>query len=176
LPDTTFAEAGVAQMAIPGATETIFLSIAVDPSNRIVAAGYYFFDLSPQWSPTRMLMARYLENGSLDTSFGTLGTLRQDWLDSHFLDVAIQPNGRILATAFAYPTGDRIWRFRADGSLDTDFGLGGVATYNPPVPPDGGIVLVRKPDGTNAFVVANYTTVTNRNKTTHLWALWRYFY
>ncbi len=79
-PDLTFADAGVAQMAIPSADTTIFRSIAVDSRNRIVAAGGFYPDSSV--SSPRMLMARYLENGSLDTSFGNLGTLRQDWLDA----------------------------------------------------------------------------------------------
>ena len=183
--DQTFNESGVAEMAVPGANSTGFSDIAVDASNRILAAGH-FSVYSGNAVATHMLMARYLGDGTLDPSFGIDGTLRQDWVDCRaFRDVAIQPNGSILAmgpglggTTCAGPSGPDfvVWRFLEDGSPDPEFGSGGVVENYSANGIWGGMVLVRKPDGTAAFIVGGSAPVTNRNKTTFVWALWRYFY
>ncbi len=79
-------------------------------------------------------LARYNANGSLDTSFGSGGTVstvlsaRQSEIDG----VAIQPDGKIVAVGYesdsasSYPYYFTVARYNTNGTLDTTFGSGGV--------------------------------------------------
>ncbi len=157
-------------MAVPGANETGFVDIAVDASNRILAGGN-FIVYSGNAVTVHMLMALYLGDGTLDPSFGNGGTLRQDWVNCRaFYDVAIQPDGSILATGSSR-TGTQcagpgfvVWRFLEDGSPDPGFGSGGVVENYSANQAWGGMVLVRKPDGTAAFIVGGSAPVTIESK------------
>jgi uncharacterized delta-60 repeat protein len=103
--------------------------LAIQPDGKLVVAGYaeigdvYNFDFA---------LARYNLDGSLDVSFGDGGTVRTDISihDSAFA-VALQPDGKILAAGRAnddYLEFDVmvIARYNPDGSLDPDFGDGGL--------------------------------------------------
>jgi hypothetical protein len=166
----SFADAGVAEMKVPGATETIFNGIALDGSNRIIAAGYWYVD---QPHP---IMARYLLDGSLDPGFASGGVLQQDSWNGYFTDVAIQPDGKILALANLSGV-ITPWRFTEDGWPDATFGVGGSATHT--LPTSGVLLLVRRPDdgfGTDAFIVGGILRLGTGKATTFQWTLWRYFY
>lgn len=68
--------------------------------------------------------------GTLDGAFGTGGIVAGPDPVIDVRDVAVQPDGKILVlggTATQYTT---LWRFRADGSLDDTFGVGGVAGFD----------------------------------------------
>jgi len=79
--------------------------------------------------------ARAVEDGDLDPTFGAGGLVTTDagGLDV-VRDVAVQADGKIVAVGFKYDnetdeeyTGDfAVARYNPDGSLDTDFGPGGV--------------------------------------------------
>jgi len=77
------------------------------------------------------VLARYNTDGSLDTSFDSDGKVTTDLGDfDPATDVAIQPDGAIVAAGF---TGDdefdfALARYRRDGSLDTSFDLDGKVT------------------------------------------------
>jgi uncharacterized delta-60 repeat protein len=85
------------------------LGVAIQPDRKIVAAGFTGDDFS---------LARYNLDGSLDTSFGGDGKVTTDFggFDQAF-EVAIQPNGSVVAAGF---TGDdfALARYNRDGSLD----------------------------------------------------------
>ncbi|MES2152619.1 MAG: DUF4214 domain-containing protein [Pseudomonadota bacterium] len=103
-----------------------------------------------------IVLARFLSDGSLDTSFGKQGIV----IDTNAAARAVQmidlPNGKILVAAndFSSPDGERlaIFRFNADGSRDTSFGGTGEvvsASFNTDSPAfgitvqsDGRIVVV----------------------------------
>src|SRR5205823_7146377 len=85
---------------------------------------------------SQFALARYLANGSLDTSFGSKGNVtttfgRWAWINA----VAIQPDGKVVAvggTQSTYfnnggVTDLALARYNPDGSLDTSFGSGGKA-------------------------------------------------
>ncbi|MEZ5842231.1 MAG: hypothetical protein R3D27_00675 [Hyphomicrobiaceae bacterium] len=123
--------------------------MALQSDGKIVVVGDGNFDFA---------IARYNPNGSLDTSFGGgdgVETTQIGSLTGAALDVAIQPDGKIIAVGFLV-TGSvpdiALVRYNADGSLDTTFGGGdGVVStsvgtafdqaYSVALQPDGKIVV-----------------------------------
>ncbi len=108
--------------------------MAVDSSNRIVAAGSTSVQLvtaTPYQS--QVALARYDLYGNLDESFGAAGRLVAPTLlgDDDTDGFAIQADGRLLvagpssASPGGHPITLAIRRFNADGSVDTTFGDGG---------------------------------------------------
>ncbi|WP_037624563.1 DUF11 domain-containing protein [Streptomyces aureus] len=93
--------------------------LAVQPDGKIVAAG---------GSGARFALARYLPNGALDTSFDGNGKVITP--GGGAADVALQPaDGRIVVAGTNGPGGDfAVLRYNPDGSQDTGFGTGGLAT------------------------------------------------
>jgi uncharacterized delta-60 repeat protein len=107
-----------------GAGEDFAEGVAVQSNGKIVAAGASSDDFA---------VARYLEDGSLDAAFGGDGTVTTP-VSAGFDEarsVAVQPNGKIVAAGRAVvgATPDfALVRYDADGSLDSSFGSGGLAT------------------------------------------------
>ncbi len=96
-PDRDFGSEG-STTAQPGNSETVALSVAVLPDGRIVAAGATgTFQIAPDW-----LIAAFLPDGTLDTSFGDDGlvvrtpTSRADVASK----IRVQPNGRLIVAGF----------------------------------------------------------------------------
>jgi uncharacterized delta-60 repeat protein len=82
---------------------------------------------------TTFLLARYLADGSLDSTFGTSGLVStRIGTDSAATDIVIQPDGRIIAvgSSTSNTRGDdfAIVRYKSDGSRDDTFGTNGVVT------------------------------------------------
>jgi uncharacterized delta-60 repeat protein len=93
------------------------LDVALQPDGKIVVAGRSGGDFA---------LARYLPDGSLDTSFGTGGTVMTDFgrPGESAVAVVLQPNGKIVLAASS--GGDfALARYNADGSPDLSFGAGG---------------------------------------------------
>jgi uncharacterized delta-60 repeat protein len=99
------------------------LAVAVQPDGKIVTAGNssavgvfsVFFALS-----------RHNTNGTLDTTFGSGGTVLTSFGGSlaAAADVVVQSDGKIVAVGLA--NGDfGVARYNNDGTLDTTFGSGG---------------------------------------------------
>lgn len=91
-------------------------SLAVQPDGRIVAAG---------GSDDRGALARYLPNGSPDTSFDGDGRVVTPAAGA--TDMVLEPDGRIVTVG---STGGSfsVLRYTTGGSLDSGFGTGGRAT------------------------------------------------
>jgi uncharacterized delta-60 repeat protein len=97
-------------------------AVVLQPNGRIVVAGSHSFGLA---------LARYLPSGSLDRSFGGDGKVGYWDLSSppgkiFGLAVALQPNGRILASGGYDVWAMGIARFLPHGRLDPSFGGDGV--------------------------------------------------
>jgi uncharacterized delta-60 repeat protein len=124
----------------------------MQPDKKIVVAGN-----SGVFGPFNIdfALARYNPDGSLDSTFGTDGRVRTDLgttIDAAS-DVVVQPDGKLVAaglSAFNFA----VVRYNSDGSVDTSFGVGGVATAD-----FGGSdqpnAVVLQPDG--KIVVAGFT-------------------
>ncbi len=103
-------------------------ALAVQPDGKIVAAGDVAGD---------SLVARYLPNGSLDSSFGNGGyaetSLPRTAKFASAAAVAIQPDGKIVVAGTTGALGTKVGpefallRYDANGSLDTSFGTDGIA-------------------------------------------------
>jgi uncharacterized delta-60 repeat protein len=111
----------------PGVQGSPIGGIAVQPDGKIVVVG-------------SGSLARYLPNGSPDSSFGVGGYVTTAIADSDAL--ALQPDGEILvAGALSGPVGDSrsgsefaVARYEPDGSPDASFGADGIAKTIIPEP------------------------------------------
>lgn len=155
--DRGFGEAGVVRTMFAQCGCRAY-DVAVQPDGRIVVVGWRFRYGDAQ-DDDLFAVARYLPNGVLDRSFSRDGRASIDlgYGDDVARAVAIQPDGKILVaghgTRNRYRTGDdfAFARFRRNGTLDSSFGRGGVATvhfggrrhdaaYGLSLQPDGRIV------------------------------------
>jgi len=132
--------------------ESIINAIALQPNGKIVAAGYSFNLNSFQDYKT---LVRYNANGSLDNSFGVNGIATVS--DGSFTGVAIQPDGKIVATGTrnSSETVDVI-RFNANGTPDNTFGVQGIAY---PIFGAQSQAIALQPDG--KIVVAGFAQVAS---------------
>lgn len=106
--------------------------LVLQPDGKVVVAGTSVaVDRSlPTWS---IALARYTENGRLDQSFGSAGRIKTSFgfPDAEAHALVIQSDGKLVITGVARASAGGnldflLARFTPDGSLDTDFGTGGV--------------------------------------------------
>ena len=146
-PDTTFGQGGSVRTDFAGRSD-IARSLALQGNGRIVVAGS---------SGREFALARYNADGTLDATFDGDGMLTTAFatgpgVGGVALDVAIQPDGRIVAAGSASPSpGEATFalaRYNADGSLDDSFdddgrvttAFGLTAAYGVAIGADGKIV------------------------------------
>lgn len=138
-------------------------SVTVLPDGKIVTAGH----VEHPASGYDFALLRYLSNGKLDRSFGTNGVTITDF--SRMGDIAyclaVQPDGKLLlAGRTEAPERGQYYgalaRYRADGSLDPDFGDGGKAfvasidiAHGLAVQPADGKILLTGPSGNQLALV-----------------------
>ena len=111
--DPSFGTGGIVRSDFGGLETALAVAIAEDDS--VVAGGLgNFMDF---------VVARYTANGTPDRTFGSQGSVRTP-VGAPLADVAIQPDGRILAVG---GSGEVVLvRYNTDGSLDSSFGVGGL--------------------------------------------------
>ena len=127
-PDATFGNNGQVTTDFLGFEDDAF-SVLIQPDGKIVAVGSAndpatFYDFAA---------ARYLSNGTIDTTFGVAGKVRTDFGDQNFdraRSAALQPDGRIVAAGFAISHGGGVQnfavaRYTSNGVLDTTFNRDG---------------------------------------------------
>lgn len=109
-----------------------FVSLAIQPDGRILAAGEVFGGTATQFD---FLVARFNSNGSLDMTFGMGGKVATDIAGG--LDQAealvLQSDGNIILGGISRPSATSpdvftLVRYTATGVLDTSFGMGGKVT------------------------------------------------
>jgi uncharacterized delta-60 repeat protein len=100
-----------------GAVEGV-AAVAVQSDGKIVAAG----STGSGGSSSDFALARYRHDGSLDGSFGGDGKVVTDFGSLDDLhDLAIQPDGKIVAAGRTASGPFMLARYRPDGSLDPSF-------------------------------------------------------
>jgi len=108
-------------------------ALAVDSSGRILAT-------VENTQSGRLVLARFLSNGQLDTSFGTAGIASVKPVDGTNeaigRDIAVRPDGRILiATQMVYSAQVGFWagfaQLLPNGALDVSFGEAGFVSVKP---------------------------------------------
>ncbi|MDX1420904.1 MAG: hypothetical protein R3181_13145, partial [Rubricoccaceae bacterium] len=142
--DPSFGTDGIASFAAPEAG-----GLAVQPDGKILTAGRFIGQAA---------VFRFLPDGAPDPDFGSNGIALVDLGGSldFFGALALQPDGKIVAAGskFLTPNGDgdgaAIARFLPDGTLDADFGTGGLV-LEPGTPqsdtPDAFWSVDLRPDG-----------------------------
>ncbi len=118
--DYTFGDLGVVAMG-DGTVNSDFYDITILADRTIVLAGDTEID-----SKTVPVLARFLADGSVDSSFGTDGVMIDSDTSGEFQAVAAQADGTLLAGGFAKDATERrglyLARFTADGTIDKSFG------------------------------------------------------
>ncbi|MGC2239048.1 MAG: FG-GAP-like repeat-containing protein [Pyrinomonadaceae bacterium] len=111
-------------------------ALAIQPDGKIIVAGYATSDAN---STDDFLLARFTENGSVDSTFGTNGFVRTDFFQGadRASSVVVQPDGQIVAAGFATDTtftgtmqreDFALAGYDSNGTLDMNFGDGGFST------------------------------------------------
>jgi uncharacterized delta-60 repeat protein len=105
-------------------------ALVLQPGNKVVAVGNYNDGTNGDFA-----IARYLINGSLDTSFNGSGEVTSNFGNSdNAISVALQTNGKILVGGYytnqQYNSHFEIARYNANGSIDSSFNGTGVAGTN----------------------------------------------
>lgn len=128
-PDTTFD--GDGRRGIKVAASTWIKDIHVMNDGRIVAGGTAS---DPNgFNSVDTLLVRLKTNGSYDTTFSGDGVQRWDYSNGHydtFNSIHVFTNGDILAAGQCYNGSDEdstIWRLKANGATDANFGVNGKA-------------------------------------------------
>lgn len=114
-------------------------------------------------------LARFNPDGTLDTTFGSLGKVNTDYnnLSNTIQSICILSSGKILAvgTIFYSPTqpGDLLFaRYNADGTLDTSFGNNGLVVNDFEGRSDVPYQAVELPNG--KILVTGESETTNSSK------------
>lgn len=142
--DTTFAGDGT-RMTDIGFYDQV-RALVLQPDGKLVAAGGTETRSSSKgW----FTLARYDEDGSLDTSFGGDGIVKTPMRGGGGAEaLVLQEDGKLVATGLrGQPQAFVLVRYHPDGSLDTSFGSGGIVST-----PVGNVrssaqALVLQPDG-----------------------------
>ena len=158
--DSSFGVGGKVVTAIGGNFNGAH-AVAIDSDGKIVAAGVAVDDGGGIHYYADIALARYNENGLLDSSFGGDGMVRTAFPGSNSTAsaLAIQADGRIVAAGTKSDPGEfALVRYQPDGLPDTSFGADGVVTTDFPgagrdeahgvaLQQDGKIVVVGIADG-----------------------------
>jgi uncharacterized delta-60 repeat protein len=166
--DASFGADGVVSDAF-GASQVRANAVAIQDDGKIVVGGHARFGYPGSglhWDYFDFAVARYHPDGTRDTSFGSnglvttdLGLPSNDYPCDFISDIAIQPDGKIVAVGSTGFNGRdlAIARYEPDGSLDAAFGTGGTITYNFGASSASGNGLVIQDDG--RIVVVGYLSL-----------------
>lgn len=146
--DPTFGTAGLATTAMSsGAVDDIPHAVHVQPDGKIVVGGA---------CGVQFCVARYLANGTLDASFGAVGTPGKALLsrlgEDRAYATALQPDGKIVMAGdcripLGLTIGFCIVRLTANGVPDTTFGAGGWVEMPMASGYDSARAIAIQPDG-----------------------------
>ena len=162
--DTTFGTGGKVTTDFSGSTYVAGYGVARTPDGKIVVAGIKEF--VGTGFDYDFAVARYNDDGSLDTSFGAGGKVTTDFAatDDIPYTVAVQSDGKIVVAGITDPGNAAnfgLVRYNVDGSLDATFGTGGkVSTdFGANLEPGNGVTI--QADG--KIIVAGFTVVGSSN-------------
>ncbi len=117
--DLSYGDNGTSIIDIANKEDNLYKAIE-DLNNRIVIVGATYDFSIPS---IETFVMRVLEDGNLDTSFGSGGTVLLPYTEVEFEDVRVQNDNKILAIDNSQLT---IYRFTENGLLDGGFGANGI--------------------------------------------------
>ena len=178
--DTTFDGDGLVQTFLQNASTTATSSsaaaVALQADGKIVVGGTVVGSI--YYTARDFAVARYNDDGSLDTTFGSGGYTTTDFVgdDDSVNDLAIQSDGKIVAVGDVDTNGATsndfgLARYNADGSLDTTFdGDGRVMTdIDPTVFSSQDAAASVALEGDGQIVVAGYSAIRYTTYSTSLY-------
>ncbi len=153
--DLSFGSGGIVVTDVASAWSDEVTDIEVQTDGKILVAGVLGDSFICEYPDCRdpdplAFINRYLPTGVLDTSFGTGGKIIFPLSSGEVVNhIALQTDGKIVAVGYHYyqvigNSNFIIFRFNADGTLDTSFGTGGKSTTNFATLSEG---VVIQPDG-----------------------------
>ncbi|HXJ83042.1 MAG TPA: FG-GAP-like repeat-containing protein [Candidatus Methylomirabilis sp.] len=134
------------------------LAVAVQADGKIIAAGHADFTAPSGATVGNFALARYLVNGTLDSTFGTGGLVIGG--DGIGRALALQPDGKILLAGVS-GSFFALERYKSDGSLDPSFGGTGRVTTSLRGQSQEVFAIVLQPDA--KILVAGYAQEATRN-------------
>ena len=149
-------------------------SAAVKSNGKIIIAGYTGFATATNGSNDDAVIIQLNSNGSFDNNFNTDGIniIHQSERDAAIVDVAIQPDDKIVMSGYTVAKSDNLFdllaiRVNANGTLDNNFNGDGIANFDGGSPEEYGYSVVLQSDnkivmngreyledGTRGFVLA----------------------
>ena len=123
--DTTFGSGGKVLTSITSGDDSAG-EISLLADGKIVVAGR-----AGGGNNSDFALARYLANGTLDTTFGNSGKVITaiSPVDDVPLGMTVQPDGKILVSGYGTSNYDlALVRYQSNGALDPSFGTGGKVT------------------------------------------------
>jgi uncharacterized delta-60 repeat protein len=144
--DATFGVGGKQTTDI-GASADFVEALAVQPGDgKLILAGHTSHDTDASFA-----IARYSKDGGIDPSFGSGGTLTEDFGGSndYAYAVAVQPDGKVLVAGYTHAASDdfAVLRLDASGAVDTTFGVGGKVRIDFDSGEDIAATLTQQADG-----------------------------
>lgn len=134
-PDRSFARRGTLVRSFGTATSTVAKAIAVQADDKILLAGTIYQvrrdDGGPRFESAGVLL-RHADSGQPDPTFGQGGVVRLPMV-SGLVAIQIQEDGRIVLLGIRHTTRQQwaaiqVIRLHPDGTLDTGFADGGIAS------------------------------------------------
>jgi uncharacterized delta-60 repeat protein len=121
LVDSTFATYGLTELPLLGGSSSA-ASVAIQPDGKIVVTGAWVDNTN------NAIVARYMQTGTLDGSFGTLGKVILDWgAMDNTRSVLVQPDGKIIICGAADNV-CKVAKLDSSGNYDAIFGVSGIAS------------------------------------------------
>ncbi len=152
-PDYAFGDSARVYLEIGPSTNTsaadVSKAIGLQSDGKLVVAGYSN-DIggTEDWIIT---LARFHQDGSLDTSFGKQGIAKKDlWEDDEAWDMEILPDDKILVAGRSWKGNEQrmnVARFTAEGQIDSSFHHNGGRVHEVGRSSDGAFDLAVQPDG-----------------------------
>ena len=124
--DATFGQGGTTVIPTDPYSGGRGLRVMIQGDGKIVAAGnrmYYYCDdyYGGQYSISGLLMARFDEQGKVDSTFGFNGIVKDTTVMSYVATAAMQPDGKIIISGSSNQGGNVTKRYHADGKPDNSF-------------------------------------------------------
>ena len=143
--DGAFGDDGVVLTDLGGNDEA--RALLVPEGGSVIAAG-----VTRIASRTEFALVSYLQDGTLDPTFGSSGSVVTDIVGDvdEARALAVQPDGKVVIAGSGRvgPAEDlAVVRYDTDGTLDESFGLGGIAIVDVPGGPTGGHAVAVREDG-----------------------------
>jgi len=124
--DATFGQSGKTVAAGDSLNGGRAVRVIIFPNGQILAVGemvrYYCDDYyGGQYYSSGLLIAKFDDQGRIDTSFGDNGIIKDDSVMSTVAGAALQPDGKIVVTGSSYQGGNVTKRYHSDGKPDNSF-------------------------------------------------------